>query len=141
MGLFFKETHYREEMSDYLRELMISYMKDRLGDADEIVAIFSDANELIKHSAEREVRKGIKQYGLNVESSALNILQNVAMQAITPVSGADFILGKTGVAYKLYNDVNSMKFNKGYIDKKQFDDNAALGDKLGLQSPLGSMFE
>ena len=42
-------------------------------------------------------------------------------------------------AFKLYNDINKLKLEKGYISQKQYDDNELLGINLSMQSPLDRM--
>ena len=77
---------------------------------------------------------------VNVECGALNIIQNFAMTSLEPKSVENFICGNNSNVYSLYNYVNKFKYDKGYISKQQFDENAMVATKLSLKSPLGSWF-
>ena len=60
------------------------------------------------------------------------------MVEMKPKSATSFILGDDNSAFELYNYVNNLKYEKGYISKQQYDDNALLATKLSLDSPFGS---
>lgn len=131
-------TNYVLEMHECLKQYMLAYLKENPSSGDDVIPIFSSADEMIRGLTEREVSKMMKQNHVNTECGALNILQNFAMTEIKPVSSRDYIIGNTDPAYKLYCHINKAKFNKGYISKKQYDENELLGTKLGMSSPFGT---
>ena len=141
MGLFNRsKTNNVGEMQKYVKEFMLLYIKEFSSDSDDVIPIFSEVELMIRGLSEKEVNKMLKVNHVNVEGGTLNIIQNFAMTKLEPKSGADFILGKDNSALRLYNYVNKYKYDKGYINKKQFDDNAMLATKLSLRSPLGGWF-
>lgn len=144
MGLFRKEKNVIPEMINCLKEFMIEYIKEHPQDADDIVLIFSDAQEMIQKESEHSISKMLKQNNVCVECGALNILQNFSMTRIEQKSSKDFLFsginGKKDAAYDLYNYVNDIKLKKGYISKKQHEENAAVALKLSLNPPLGHWY-
>lgn len=141
MCWFFKpKTDYSREMRECLKEYMLSYIKDNPFAADTVVPIFSDAELIIRGLPEKEIAKTIRVNDINVECCALNILQNVAMTEIKQVSTRDFLLRtrpeEQDHAYELFNHINKLKLDKGYIDKQQYDDNHLVATKLAMKSPL-----
>ena len=142
MCWFFKpKTNYVGEMHAYLKEYMLSSIKENPGAADSIVPIFSDAELMLRELPEREIAKTMRVNGVNVECCALNILQNVAMTKITQQSPTDFLKGETeDPALQLYREINEIKLEKKYISKRQYEENELLAAKLSLKAPLGSWF-
>ena len=143
MCWFFKpKTDYSREMRECLKEYMLSYIKDNPFAADTVVPIFSDAELIIRGLPEKEIAKTIRANDINVECCALNILQNVAMTEIKQVSSKDFLLRtrpeEQDHAYELFNHINKLKLDKGYIDKQQYDDNQLVATKLAMKSPLNN---
>lgn len=143
MCWFFKpKTDYCREMRECLKEYMLSYIKDKPFAADTVVPIFSAAELMIRRLPEKEIAKTMRVNGINVECCALNILQNVSMTEIKQVSSRDFLLRTRPEdqdhAYELFNHINKLKLDKGYIDKQQYDDNQLVATKLAMKSPLGS---
>ena len=141
MGWLFNrtKTNYVGEMREYVKSFMLQYIKEFPSASDVVIPIFSNADEMIRGLSEKEISKSMRTNRVNVECGALNIIQNFAMTELKPKSGVDF-LSKEDYALKLYNYVNELKFNKGYISRAQFDENKMLSTKLSLQSPLGSWF-
>ena len=140
MGWFNKsKTNYAEEMREYIKNFMLQYIKEFPLSSDEVIPIFSDAEQMIRGFSEKEVSKMMKVNRVNVECGALNIIQNFAMTRLEPKSGVELIRDDNH-PYDLYNYVNKYKYNRGYISKQQFDENALLATKLSLQSPLGGWF-
>ena len=145
MCWFFKrKTDYRRGMRECLLEYMLAYINDNTFAADAVVPIFSDAELIIRRLSEKEIAKTIRVNDINAECCALNILQNVAMTKIKQVSSRDFLLRtrpeEQDHAYELFNHVNKLKLDKGYIDKQQYEDNRLTATKLAIKSPFGSWF-
>ena len=143
MCWFFKsKTNYSGEMRNCLQAYMLSYIKENPLAADDVVPIFSDAELMIRRLPEKEIAKTMRANGVNAECCALNILQNVAMTEIKQVSSRDFLLRTSPEeqdhAFELFNYINQLKLDKGYIDKQQYDDNKFAATKLAIKSPLGS---
>lgn len=139
---FNRKTDYHREMRECLMEFMLSYINDNPFAADTVVPIFSDAELIIRRLPEKEIAKTMRVNNTNVECCALNIVQNVAMSSIQQVSSRDF-LSRTSPeeqdhAYELFNHINKLKLDKGYIDKQQYDDNWRVATRLAMKSPLGS---
>lgn len=140
MGIFNKKkTNYVGEMRDYVRDFMLKYIKEFPSSADDVIPIFSDVECFIRNLSEKEIYKMMKTNSVNIECGALNIIQNFAMTKLEPKSAVDFLISNDTIL-DLYNYVNEAKYNKGYISKQQFDENANLATKLSLQSPLGRWF-
>lgn len=138
------ETNYCQEMRDALRDYMLQYIKDNPSAGDDVVPIFSDAEVMIRSLSERKISRMMQRNHVNVECGALNILQNFAMTRIQAKPATDFIRSAIlqedeNYAFKLYNDINKLKLEKGYISQKQYDDNELLGINLSMQSPLDRM--
>lgn len=137
MGLFdWNKTNYLGEMRDCLKNLMLRYIKEYPRASNDVIPIFSDAEEMIRGWPERKIGKMLKQNNVNVECAVLNIVQNVAMSNLKPKSGAEFINGGDHVL-DLYNYLNKLKLEKGYISKQQYVENEELGVKMSLQAPFG----
>lgn len=140
MGLFSRtKTNYVGEMREYVKSFMLQYIKEYPCSSDVVIPIFSNANEMIKGLSEKDLQKSMKTNGVNIECGALNIIQNFAMTELKPKSGVDFLKNED-YALDLYNYVNELKYQKGYISKVQFEENKMLATKMSLQSPLGSWF-
>lgn len=138
MGLFNREkTNYVGEMREYIKNFMVQYINEFPLSSDDVIPIFSDAEQMIRGLSERKISKIMRLNHVNIECGVLNIIQNFAMTRLEPKSCVDF-LGSDDKAYDLYNCVNKCKYNKGYISKQQFEENKMLATKLSLQSPLGS---
>lgn len=133
------KTNYVDEMREYIKDFMLRYIKEFPLSSDDVIPIFSDAEQLIRESSEKQVSKMMKVNRVNIECGALNIIQNFAMTRLEPKSAIDFLRDDANNAYALYNYVNKYKYDKGYITKQQFDENAMLATKLSLQSPLSSL--
>ncbi|MBE6812797.1 MAG: hypothetical protein E7523_07930 [Ruminococcaceae bacterium] len=131
-----EKTNYGEEMREYLKTFMLQYIKDFPSAADDVIPVFSDAELMIRGSSERKILRTMLANGINVECGILNIVQNVAMTRLKPKNAVDFISDGNNV-FNLYNYVNELKYKKGYISKRQFEENEKLGIRLSLQSPLG----
>ena len=134
-----KKTNYRVEMIEYVRSFMLSYIKEFPTAADAVIPIFSNANEMLKSVSEKDIRKMMESNRVNVECGALNIIQNFAMTELKPQSAVSFLKGEN-YPFALYNYINERKYNKGYISKQQYDENAMLATKLSIHSPLGGWF-
>lgn len=137
---FFKpKTNYTREMREYLKEYMLSYIKDNPFSADDVVPIFSDAELIIRKLSERKISKAMRVNNIGVECCALNILQNVAMAAIKQQSATDFLKSyDKDYAYELYKCVNDLKLEKGYINEQQYEENNLIATKIAIKSPLGN---
>lgn len=141
MGLIFNrtKTNFRYEMSEYVKCFMLQYINDFPLASDVVIPIFSNANEMIKGLSEKDLRKAMRSNGVNIECAALNTMQNFAMVELKPKPCVDF-LTKEDDALSLYRYINNLKYMKGYISKRQFDENEMLATKLSVQSPLGNWF-
>lgn len=143
MGLFdffaFSKTNYLSKMREYLQKFMLDYIKEFPMAADDVMPIFSNANEMIGALSEREVAKTIKNDNMNIEYAVLNIVQNMAMMELKQKPALSF-LKDDDHPLELYKYVNDIKFNKGYISKEQYDENNLLATKLSLISPLGEWY-
>lgn len=141
---FNRKTDYRGEMRECLMEYMLSYINDNPTAGDTVVPIFSDSELIIRRLPKKEIAKAIRVNGINAECCALNILQNVAMTEIKQVSFRDFLRctmpEEQDHAYELFNHINKLKLDKGYIDQQQYEDNRLTATKLAIKSPLGSWF-
>ena len=142
MGWFLgkPKTNYVGVMRECVKEFMLKYIKEFPGPSDVVIPIFSDAEQMIRGLSEKETSKMMNVNGVNAECGALNIIQNFAMTKLEPKSGVDFLKGNDNDAFDLYNYVNQVKLDKGYITKQQFEENKLLATKLSLQSPLGAWF-
>ena len=141
MGLFKRiKTNYVDEMREYVKNFMLRYIKEFPSSSDDVIPIFSDAEQMIGNLSEKQISKMMKVNQVNIECGALNIIQNFAMTRLEPKRVEDFIRGDNSSAYSLYNYVNKFKYDNGYISKQQFDENAMLATKLSLKSPLGGWF-
>ena len=144
MGLFGGKTNYKETMRSCLKNIMLDLVKSDPEFGNAVVPIISDAELMIRQQSENELAKGIRENHVNVECAALNILQNCAMYSIKPKSTYDYlssaIHGEEDYANRLFDYVNKLKFEKGYISKEQYDENALLATKLSISSPLGDWF-
>lgn len=140
MCWFFKpKTDYAREMRECLKEYMLSYIKDNPFAADDVVPIFSDAELIIRRLPEKKIAKTMRVNNVSIECCALNILQNVAMQAIKQQSATDFLKGyDKDYAHELYRHVNDLKLEKGYISKQQHEENNMVATKTAIKSPLSS---
>ena len=136
MCFFSKKTNYSVEMREYLKDFMLQYIKDFPRSSDDVIPIFSNVNELIKHSSERELKKAMTIKKVNVECAALNYIQNFAMTEMKPKRATAFLNDENHVL-DLFDYVNDLKYKKGYISKQQFDDNHMAAFKLSVESPLG----
>ena len=135
-----KKTSYIEEMRKQLKAFMLQYIKDYPMASDTVIPIFSNVEEMLKNSSERDITKLLKSNNINVECAILNIIQNFAMAELKPKSGVDFLKSSDDYALELYNYTNALKLEKGYISKEQYEENKMLGVKMSLQSPLGNWF-
>ena len=144
MGLFdflgLSKTNYVGEMIEYLKHFMLGYIKEHPEASDDVIPIFSNANEMLKGTSENEIRKSMKHNNVNIECGVLNIVQNFAMTELNPKSAAEFLKKTDDHALNLYKYVNDLKYKKGYISKQQYDENSLLATKLSLNAPLGSWF-
>lgn len=138
MGLFNKEkTNYRLEMHELLKNFMLEYVEEFPKAADAVIPIFSNADQMIKNTSEKELSTMLKRNKTNVEHAVLNIVQNWAMTELKPKTGADFLMAED-YALNLYDYVNNMKYERGYISKEQFEENKLLAIQLSLVPPLGT---
>ena len=70
---------------------------------------------------------------INVELGVLNLLQNSASRGIKKKTGLEFISGEVpDYAYDLFIYINKLKYKKGYIDKKQRDENELWATKVAI---------
>ena len=142
MGLFNlfnkPKTNYLIEMREYVKNFMLTYINEFPEASDDVIPVFSNVNEMLKKTSEKDICKMMKTNNVNIECGALNIIQNFAMVEMKPKSATSFIIGDDNSAFELYNYVNNLKYEKGYISKQQYDDNALLATKLSLDSPFGS---
>jgi len=141
MGLFKnKKTNYIQDMREYLREFMRLYIKNNPSVADAVIPIFSNTEVMIRGLTEKKVKKMMNINHVNIECGVLNILQNFSMTEIKAKPAADFMrsvmFGEMDTAYALYNYINDFKFNKGYINKQQYDENSLLATELSIHSPF-----
>lgn len=84
--------------------------------ADDVVPVFSDAELILRKFCEKEIAKTIRVNNVNAECYALNILQNVAMQAKKQQSATDFLkVYDEDYAYELHRYVNDLKLKKDIL--------------------------
>lgn len=142
MGWLFNKTktNYVGEMRECVKFFMLKYIDDFPKSSDVVIPIFSDAEQMIRGLSEKDIAKMMKVNRVNVECGALNIIQNFAMTNLEPKSGVEFLKSNDNYALDLYNYVNQMKLDKGYITGRQYEENKLLATKLSLQSPLGGWF-
>ena len=128
-------TNYCQEMREILKNYMLQYIKDNPSSGDAVIPIFSDAEVMIRRSSEKQLCKMMKKNHVNAECGVLNILQNFAMVNLSPQPALDYLLDDNPVL-ELYNAINELKLQKGYISQRQYEENKMLGVKLSLQSPF-----
>lgn len=132
-----KETNNVEQMELWLQNFMLDYLREHADDGDDLVPIFSDTRDFIRTAGEKNITKLLKKNRITAEEGILNILQNHAMFAITPKSGAAFIMGYDDAADKLYKDLNDLKLSRGYISKRQHAENEKAAAAYALTPPGG----
>lgn len=96
------------------------------------------ARKIIYKQSETEFTRLLKQEGISVKESALNILQNCALFNIRATTAAEIINADYN-AIGLYNAVNDEKLTLGYISKEQHADNSMLIIKK-FASPFGRWY-
>ena len=144
MGLFSifgsnKDTQLLQEMRCYLDQFMVKYATENPDDMENVAGVFANARMMINAMSAKDVKRGMKQNGVNAECGVLNIIQNYAMSEIESLSTKDLLFGgeEDNGAFDLYMFVNGLKLNRGYISEEQYDDNKRLGTCLRLgQRPL-----
>lgn len=144
MFSFLKKRNYRTEMYEFLKAFMLEYIRENPCAADTVIPIFSNAELIIRQSSENDLKKAMKENDVSIEHGVLNIVQNCAMVEIKP---QDYYSLVSSIVHRekdpvlaLYDNVNNLKYKKGYINKQQFDENELLGIQRSTQSPLGNMF-
>lgn len=130
------KNNYRIELREHVKAFMLNYIKEYPNSADDVVPIFSQADILVQNLTERELYKVVKRQGHSMEYMALNIIQNCAMMELKPKNAIDFLQGNDYI-HSLYDHVNELKYERGYIDRQQFEENKMLGTQLSLVPPLG----
>ena len=134
------DTNYRQQMQEIMKTYMLQYIKQFPENSHDAVPIFFFFFLMVRNSSEQEISKTLKKSNLTVESGALNIIQNNALVRIREKSGSDFVLGALSthkdVAYELYEYINDIKLKKGFISKKQYEENSMVGVKASLKTPF-----
>lgn len=131
-----RKNNYKTELREQIKSFMIDYIRKYPNSADDVLPIFSQADSLVQNLSGRKIYKSVKCQGHSVEKLSLNIIQNCAMMALNPKSGIDYLQCNDYV-HSLYDYVNELKFEKGFIGRQQFEENKMLGTQLSLVSPLG----
>ena len=140
MGLFdrYKKTDYSYIMGmrEYLKNFMLDYIEEFPSSADEVILICSAVDLGLCNTSTGEIRKinkFMEENHINVELGVLNLLQNSASRDIKKKTGSEFISGEVpDYAYDLFIYINKLKYKKGYIDKKQRDENELWATKVAI---------
>ena len=134
MGLFKQKTDYKEKMKKYLTDFMDEYLQNN-PKSNDVNDIFSKAMTFLRIHTEKALKKMMEQNHVNAELGMLNILQNMAMTEIKPQDPIDFLKStRDQPAYTLYNYINDVKLEKGYISQAQYEENQQVATKLSLKS-------
>lgn len=143
MWIFTKKrnSNFKQEMRNILKKYMLQYITDNPSSSDVVVCIFSDAEMYIRRLTDKEINVILKSGYVSAEFGALNIVQNFAMAKIQPRSATDIMLDgfhsdNIDYAYNLYNYINKIKLQNGYISKDQYDENAELAIEIALNSSI-----
>ena len=146
MWPFNKKTNYKGEVIEYLKHSMLGFIKNHPEMGAVITQIYSDATQIASRFSEKSLRKELIKGSVNIEFAALNILQNCCMLRLKQIPATEYVAGtlsdndeykESNIAHFLYDYVNELKLNKGYISETQYKENKLLGIKLSVRSPLG----
>lgn len=133
MGLFSvfskKENVIVQSMKDYLGKYMVKYASQNHEDMPNVAGIFANTRIMLNSLTDKIVKQELRSSGMCAECAVLNIIQNNAMTEIEPTKNWVFGLSDGG-AFDLYMAVNEEKFNLGYIDFGQYQENKLLGQCL-----------
>lgn len=138
MWLFGKtKTNHIPEMRQYLKNYMLQYVKDHPDLAHDAVPIFSDAELVLRKLTEKQVEKMLNADNMCIESAMLNILQNTCTLHFKKKTTKEILLSSIDtnkdVAFELYNEINDIKLNKGYINKQQHEENNLVAIQLTMR--------
>lgn len=113
-------------------------------DINETDALFVDelygmVYQMVDSMSERELSKAVKTNGLTVEETTINIIQNVAMMYVaensTPVTAMMFPDKNVEIAKSVYKFSNDEKYRRGFISKRQYEENERVLQSVELGVP------